>query len=190
MDTQSHSHTGIQARMQNRWAASFLLMLHLQPRCALDRCCWVQDVLHSLCGTCEAFLWAVRLAALVCVSWGSVCLGPLLADSRGLGTSVSMLICGRCRVLNQVVRGNSGIAGGRHWQSCVVAQPNITSSLPNILCCCICHSWCGGSKHKQLLSVFSMLTMDLMITCIWKGLFVVTNAQIIITQSLNLCAAF
>lgn len=129
--------------MQNCRAASFLLTVHLQPRCALDSCCWAQDVLHSLCGTCEAFLWAVRLAALVCVSWGSVCLGPLLAGSRGLGTSVSVLIRGRCRVLNQVMRGNSGLAGGRHWLPCVAAQPNLTSSPPNFLCFCVCHSWYG-----------------------------------------------
>lgn len=61
-----------------------------------------------LCGTCEAFLRAVRLAELVCVSWGSVCLSPLLAGSRGLGTSISMLIRDRCGMLNQVLRGNSG----------------------------------------------------------------------------------
>lgn len=70
----------------------------------------MQDVLHSPCGTCEAFLWAVRLAVLVCVSWGSVCLGPLLAGSGGLDTSVSMLIRGRCGMLNQVVRGNSSLS--------------------------------------------------------------------------------
>lgn len=106
-------------------------------RCTL-RCCWAQDVLHSLCGTCEAFLWAVRLAALACVSWGSVCLGLLLAGSRGFGTTVSMLIQGRCGVLNQVVRGNSG-PGRRETLAALCGGPTLHKKF----CSCIRHIWCG-----------------------------------------------
>lgn len=111
MDTHSHSYTpaskhACRTVQQPLPFSCWRYICGPDVRCTL-RCCWAQDVLHSLCGTCEAFLWAVRLAALVCVSWGSVCLGPLLAGSRDLDRTVSMQIQGRCGVLNQVVRGNS-----------------------------------------------------------------------------------
>lgn len=107
--------------------ASPLRTLHMRPRCA-PHC---EDVLRSLRGTCEAFLWAVRLAAFVCVSWGSVCLGPLLAGSRGSGTSVSMLMCSRCGPLSQVVRGNSS-PGERKTVAALCGGPAPRHHIPRL----------------------------------------------------------
>lgn len=139
--------------------------LHLQPRCAL----YSEVLLNAGCfafplrGTCEAFLRAVRLGELVCVSWGSVCLSPLLAGSRGLGTSISMLIQGRCGMLNQVLRGNSSPSRRE--------KP---------------HALCGGpARHNKIFSAFLPL-LPLLLHLLHLDILTYTEGYLVLMNELGL----